>query len=142
MAQAIIYKNKFGNVTVCHPGYGYSIEYVMQNDIPKNPDLATDSVFHVVESDSLPWKDSDFFDAWRLSGEIVTIDFDVAKEIIKERLRYDRVPLLAAQDVLFQRALETGADTSSIIAEKQRLRDITMLADNCMTLDELRALRC
>jgi hypothetical protein len=37
-------------------------------------------------------------------------------------------------------ALESGADTSAIVAEKQRLRDITKLADDATTLDELKAL--
>lgn len=73
---------------------------------------------------------------------MISIDFNKAKEITKDRLRAERIPLLSAQDVAFQRALETGADTSAIIAEKQRLRDITNLVDNCTTLDELRALSC
>jgi hypothetical protein len=72
---------------------------------------------------------------------MITINLDKAKEITKERLREEREPLLAAQDVAFQRALETGADTSSIVAEKQRLRDITNLADTVTTLDELKALK-
>jgi hypothetical protein len=46
-----------------------------------------------------------------------------------------------AQDVLFQRALEANADTSAIVVEKQRLRDITNLADACTTTAELRALK-
>jgi hypothetical protein len=45
-----------------------------------------------------------------------------------------------AQDVAFQRALEEGADTTAIVAEKQRLRDITNLADQATTLDELKEL--
>jgi hypothetical protein len=71
----------------------------------------------------------------------VTVNLDKAKEVTKRRLRHQREPLLAAQDVLFQRALETGADTSAIVAEKQRLRDITALADTCTTTAELRALK-
>jgi hypothetical protein len=47
---------------------------------------------------------------------------------------------LQAQDVAFQRALEQGADTTAIVAEKQRLRDITNLADQATTLDELKAI--
>jgi hypothetical protein len=39
-----------------------------------------------------------------------------------------------------QRALETGADTSAIVAEKERLRDITKLADTAETLDDLKAI--
>ena len=73
---------------------------------------------------------------------MITINMDKAKEITKARLRVEREPLLVAQDVLFQRALETSADTSAIVAEKQRLRDITNLADACTTTDELKALSC
>ena len=72
---------------------------------------------------------------------MITINFDKAKAITKDRLRAERAPLLAAQDVAFQRAMETGADTAAIVAEKQRLRDVTTLADACATLAELRALK-
>lgn len=71
---------------------------------------------------------------------MITINLDKAKEITKERLRKEREPLLAAQDVAFQRALESGADTTLIVAEKQRLRDVTNLVDTATTLDELKAL--
>ena len=69
---------------------------------------------------------------------MITINLDKAKAITKERLRVERTPLLQAQDVAFQRALESGADTAAIVAEKQRLRDITALADAATTLDELK----
>jgi hypothetical protein len=73
---------------------------------------------------------------------MITIDIDKAKAITKDRLRAERSPLLAALDVLFQRALESGSDTAAIVAEKQRLRDVTSLADTCITTDELKALSC
>ena len=72
---------------------------------------------------------------------MITINFDKAKAITKDRLRIERAPLLQAQDVAFQRALEEGADTAAIVAEKQRLRDITQLADQATTLDELKSLK-
>jgi hypothetical protein len=72
---------------------------------------------------------------------MITINMDKAKAITKARLRVEREPLLAAQDVAFQRALETSADTAAIVAEKQRLRDITQLTDAATTLDELKALK-
>jgi hypothetical protein len=71
---------------------------------------------------------------------MITINLDKAKLITKDRLRVERSPLLQAQDVAFQRALESGADTAAIVAEKQRLRDITKLADQATTLDELKAI--
>ena len=69
---------------------------------------------------------------------MITIDIAKAKEITKEKLRADRKPLLEAQDVLFQRALETGADTTDIAAEKQRLRDITKDVDAMTTEAQLK----
>jgi hypothetical protein len=71
---------------------------------------------------------------------MITVNLDKAKVITKDRLRAERTPLLQAQDVAFQRALEEGADTTAIVAEKQRLRDITGLADSATTLDELKAI--
>jgi hypothetical protein len=72
---------------------------------------------------------------------MITINIDKAKAITKDRLRAERAPLLAAQDVAYQRALEASADTSAIVTEKQRLRDITQLADVATSLDELKALK-
>mgnify|MGYP001496677628 FL=1 len=46
-----------------------------------------------------------------------------AKEIHKTNIRTARVPKLAELDIEFQRALETSADTSTIVAKKQTLRD-------------------
>jgi hypothetical protein len=69
---------------------------------------------------------------------MITININKAKNITKDRLRAERAPLLQAQDVAFQRALESNSDTSEIVAEKQRLRDITKLADEATTLDELK----
>ena len=70
----------------------------------------------------------------------IIVDINKAKEITKNRLRQEREPLLLAQDVAFQRALESNADTSAIVAEKQRLRDITTLVDTANTVEELKAL--
>lgn len=71
---------------------------------------------------------------------MIVINIEKAKEVTKARLRVEREPLLQAQDVAFQRALESGADTTAIVAEKQRLRDITQLAEQATTLDELKAI--
>jgi hypothetical protein len=71
---------------------------------------------------------------------MITINLDKAKEITKDRLRVDRKPLLEEQDVLFMKAQESGADTSVIVIEKNRLRDVTKLADSATTTDELKAL--
>jgi hypothetical protein len=67
-------------------------------------------------------------------------DLPQAKEIKKKSLRQQRQPLLEAQDVAYMRAQEAGADTTLIIAEKQRLRDVTMLCDTATSIEELKAI--
>ena len=69
----------------------------------------------------------------------ITVNITKAKVITKDRLRADRTPLLEAQDILYMRAQEAGDDTSAIVTEKQRLRDITEQVDSMSTLDELKA---
>ena len=54
---------------------------------------------------------------------IITTDMAKAREIHKGKIREARTPKLAELDIEFQRALETGADTSTIVAKKQSLRD-------------------
>ena len=73
---------------------------------------------------------------------MITINLDKAKEITKERLRFERKPLLEAQDIKFMQAQEAGSDTTAIVTEKKRLRDITKNVDSCTTTDELKALSC
>jgi hypothetical protein len=73
---------------------------------------------------------------------MITININKAKNITKDRLRIERAPLLQAQDVAFQRALESNSDTSEIVAEKQRLRDVTKLVDEATTLEELKTITC
>jgi len=40
------------------------------------------------------------------------------------------------------KAQEAGEDTSAIVTEKQRLRDITSTVDSMTTLEELKAATC
>ncbi len=54
---------------------------------------------------------------------IIKTDMTKAKEIHKTNIRVAREPKLAALDVDFQRALEAGTDTASIVSKKQALRD-------------------
>lgn len=133
MHQVIIYTNDRGGVSVCVPTSELPIEAVQAKDCPADS--------FIVDRSALPEADNDFSGAWEQSGGVVTVNMDKAKALTKDRLRAERAPLLAAQDVAFQRALETGADTSAIVAEKQRLRDVTSLADSASSLAALRALK-
>tara|TARA_Y100001963_G_scaffold136204_1_gene198619 strand:- start:2342 stop:2602 length:261 start_codon:yes stop_codon:yes gene_type:complete len=51
------------------------------------------------------------------------IDMSKAKDIHKANIRTARIPKLAELDVEFQKALETSASTTDIVAKKQALRD-------------------
>ena len=51
------------------------------------------------------------------------VDMAKARELHKDKIRLARKPLLEALDVEFQKALETGASTTDIVAKKQALRD-------------------
>jgi hypothetical protein len=132
MTQAIIFQNDNGGVSTCIPTGEISIDAVMTKDVPAGRGA------RIINLTDLP-RDNDFYDAWEMDDTSVTVNFAKALEITKARLRAERTPLLAAQDVAFQRALEEGKDTAAIVAEKQRLRDITNIT--ATTLDELRALK-
>ena len=54
---------------------------------------------------------------------MININMDKARDIHREKVRQARNPKLAEKDIEFQRALETGADTTAIVADKQSLRD-------------------
>ena len=69
------------------------------------------------------------------------IDMAKAREIHKTNIRTARAPKLAELDVEFQKALETGASTTDIVAKKQALRDAPAdsAIDAATTTDELKA---
>jgi hypothetical protein len=130
--QVIIFTNDNGGVSTCIPTGEISIDAVLTKDVPAGRGA------RIVNLTDLP-RDNDFYDAWEMDATSVTVNFAKAVELTKKRLRAERTPLLAAQDVAFQRAQESGADTTAIVAEKQRLRDITNIT--ATTLDELRSLK-
>ena len=69
--------------------------------------------------------DRHFRNAWTLSGSTITEDLTAAKTLFKEKIREVRAPLLAAEDVVYMKALE-DADTdaqAASAAKKKKLRD-------------------
>lgn len=93
----------------------------------------------VVSPDDVPM-DRTFRDAWEF-GDRFSVNFDKAKELTKVRLRREREPLLKSLDIQFMKALEKGDPTESIVAEKQRLRDLPSLVDSSKDLDALKSLK-
>ena len=72
---------------------------------------------------------------------IIKTDMAKARNIHKTKIREAREPKLAALDVEFQKALETGASTTDIVAKKQVLRDAPAdsAIENATTEAELKA---
>ena len=72
---------------------------------------------------------------------IIKTDIAKAKEIHKANIRILREPKLAELDIEFQKAQETSADTSAIVAKKNALRDApaNSAIDAATTPDELKA---
>ena len=127
----IIYPTESG-VAIIHPTGELSIEEVAAKNVPAG------APYRIVNDDEVP-SDRTFRNAWQDNNGI-KVDMPKAVDITKDRLRAERAPLLTALDVQYQRATEDGRDTTIIISEKQRLRDVTKLADTATTLDELKAL--
>jgi len=76
-------------------------------------------------SDATVPSDRHFRGAWSLSGTTISEDLAVAKTIFKDKVREARTPLLAAEDVVYMKALEAGDSTAQAasVAKKKALRD-------------------
>ena len=68
-----------------------------------------------------------------------SINISKAKEIHKNKIRTARKPKLEELDVEFQKAQETSANTTDIVAKKQALRDAPADSkiDSASSTDEL-----
>ena len=76
-------------------------------------------------SDATVPSDRHFRNAWSLSGSTITEDLTASKLIFKDKVREARTPLLAAEDVVYMKALE-DADTdaqAASVKKKKALRD-------------------
>jgi hypothetical protein len=134
MTQVIISQNGNGGVAITSPSKEFTIQEVLDKG-------GLGNFARIVDTSDLP-EHPEFTDAWEINAKTITVNMDKAREITKVRLRNERAPLLAAQDVLFMKAQETGADTTAIVAEKNRLRNITQVVDSTTTLEELLTLTC
>jgi hypothetical protein len=139
MEKIIIFKQENGSAAVMTPTPDYLQDHTIEECAAK--DVPAGAEFYIIEKANLPEEHNDFFNAWEVVAGAISINHTKAKGITKERLRAERAPLLTALDVQYQRAQEDGRDTAIIVSEKQKLRDITKLADEATTLEELKALK-
>jgi hypothetical protein len=70
---------------------------------------------------------------------MITIDINKAKDVWKEKIRQARTSALEKLDIDFIKAQETSSDTTSIVADKQTLRDLPSQVDTATTVDEIKA---
>ena len=122
----IIYTQENGVIAVVHPTdlslKEMTIEQIAQKVVPVGI-----STYSIVEDSVIP-TDRSFRNSWvgvgiGTTGGTITEDMTKAKELHKAKIREARVDKLAALDIEYQRATETSADTSAIVAKKQALRD-------------------
>lgn len=128
----IVYNNDEGGISIVHPyvseinpatGTHFTIEEIAQKVVVEGAGISTYSIV----DDAVCPNDRTFRNSWSAVGigttAVVTEDMTKAKEIHKTNIRNTRAPLLAALDVEFQKAQETSAGITTIVAKKQALRD-------------------
>ena len=118
----IIFTNSKGIISIIHPTSGNANDAI--KDIPVG--IVT---YSIVDDSTIP-TDRSFRNAWKginigVSGvpSVVEEDLEKARELHKTNIRNARTPKLAALDVEFQKAQETSAGITTIVAKKQALRD-------------------
>jgi hypothetical protein len=71
---------------------------------------------------------------------MITIDILKAKEVWKDKIRNARTSALAKLDIDFIKAQEQGnLDTTSIVADKNTLRDLPSEVDTANSIEEIKA---
>ena len=70
---------------------------------------------------------------------MITINIPKAKDIWKDKIRIARKLALEKLDVDYMKAQEKGNDTTSIVNDKQTLRDLPSQVDTATTTDEIKA---
>ena len=132
----ILYTEDNGNLVVVTPAdnCNLTVEQIQARDIPSS------KTSYIVSRSKVP-TDRSFRWAWKLNGSTIETDMTKAKEIHKTNIRKARISKLAELDIEFQRALETSADTTAIVAKKQALRDApsNSAIDSATTETELKS---
>ena len=118
--------NYEGTISIMHPTPEalqiMTIEQIAEKDLPVGV-----TTYSIVEDSVIP-TDRSFRDSWvgvgiGSTGGTITEDMTKARELHKAKIREARADKFTALDIEYQRATETSADTSAIVAKKQALRD-------------------
>jgi len=131
MAELIIYEATDGHIIIITPPPGVSGSSIVANVVPVDTDY---KIILASNLPAVPYKlyDARFYDDTNEFG--IRIDLPTARTIQVNRWRVARASLFPALDIAFMRALEIN-DTSSIITQKQTLRNVTSTdLSGCSTL--------
>lgn len=128
----LMYTRPDGGVSIVYPVTKEQIEkqlgaltdeqyeaHVRERSIPIDAVNVTE-----VDDADIP-SDREFRDAWKQLDAKIDFDLEKAKAIQLNRVRAAREPKLVELDKQFMFAIERGEDTKEIVAQKQKLRDIT-----------------
>lgn len=135
--QYIIYKQSDERIGILIPSDEYmkshSIDELVKKDLNNTSDY--------IVKDSIDDIDLEYSDAYRLSNNIVSIDFNKFKEIHKDKWREARKPLLASLDIEFMKAVESGDSNkqAEVASKKQELRDVTSVEISGNSPEEIKA---
>jgi hypothetical protein len=127
-------------IAMLSPNLGAPIDLV-ESTIPVNSPRIK------IDDDKIPSNDDllDFFEAMQVNFNTGEISFDItlAREIRKNKLRIERIPFFEKNDLFLRDSILIG-DQAAIdqgIVERNRLRNITTLADLANSLQELRNIK-
>jgi len=110
MAQVIVYTNSNGNVSVCFPTGELPINEVLAKDCPAGAIIVDDS--------TLPQgADAQFFDAWKLNGTTVTVDFPTAQAHKLAKFNAAAVQEAQARQLNTLAGIENSVSDADFIAE-------------------------
>jgi hypothetical protein len=109
MTQVIIYTNDHGNVSVCIPTNDLPIEEVLAKDAPHGA--------IIVDAEILPHEDDDFFNAWRLTNNTMSVDLAVARSIQLQRFNASAITEAATRAMNVSTGIENALTDAEFLAE-------------------------
>ena len=69
----------------------------------------------------------------------IIVDITKAKDVWKNKIRKARESALTKLDIDYMKAQEQGSDTTSIVADKNTLRNLPSQVDSATTENEIKA---
>ena len=126
MSQVIIHTNSNGGVSVTVPTGEISVQAVLEKDCPAGAIIVEDSI--------LPQgADSQFFDAWELSGSTVSVNFEKAKAIKLAQFNAKAVQEAQARQLNTLASIENAVSdadfTASLVAGRASIASATTTAE-------------